>query len=68
MSDYFDLRKVKLVGKSAKAIRVEHPEIGTQWIPESCLHDDSHLYVGCKVGDVGTLCVLAWFAESKGWI
>jgi hypothetical protein len=68
MSEYFDLRGAVITAKLDKAIQVRHKEIGTQWIPESCLHSDSELYVGCKVGDTGALCVLIWFAEKKGWL
>jgi hypothetical protein len=36
-----------------------------EWVPKSCVHDDSEVY---EKGGEGTFIVKRWFAEKKGWV
>lgn len=57
----------RLLHATDKAIRVATPDHGDVWIPESCVHADSELYRGVKIGTVGELFVNKVFAEQKEW-
>jgi hypothetical protein len=59
------LGKVKVLAKTDKAIRVELDTTDTLWVPESCIHDDSEVFVGCD-STKGELVVAAWWAEKEG--
>lgn len=60
-------KKCRLVVVRPKAVLVATPDHGEVWVPESCVHDDSELHGGGKVGTTGELVVLEQFAEQKGW-
>lgn len=49
--------------QTEKAILVELKEVGSKWIPQSCVHDDSEVY---GYGHSGNVVVHLWWAESKG--
>lgn len=67
-SDAFDVRAAVAVraSESDKALFVEAPEFDEQLcVPRSCIHKDSEVY---EVGHEGTLLIVRWFAEKKGWL
>lgn len=53
-------------GTDAVLVRSEAFE-KPEWIPYSQIHDDSEVFEGVKVGEVGKLVVKQWLAEQRGW-
>lgn len=58
--------QARILEKRPMSMRVKLiEESKIQWVPLSCLHDDSELYKGSEVGDVGKLVLKTWFAEKE---
>jgi hypothetical protein len=56
----------KAIRQTEKALLVYIPDLETEeWIPQSCVDDDSEVY---KKGDCGELVIFDYFAKSKGWV
>jgi hypothetical protein len=58
------LGKATIIKTTDKAINVRLDGVGTIWIPESVVHDDSEVFKGCDGS--GDLIVLSWWAEQEG--
>lgn len=58
--------EVEVLRATEKAIQVRSlRKEKTEWVPQSCVHDDSEVW---KAGDKGKLIVKMWFAEAQGWV
>ena len=54
---------VTAIAETPLAIRVDFGDGVKEWIPQSCIDDDSEVW---HEGDEGTLIVSEWIAEQKG--
>lgn len=61
--DYVDIRDVRCIRETAKAILIEIPGYGEDlWIPQSQVDDRSEVW---HEGDEGTLVISQWIADQK---
>jgi hypothetical protein len=58
--------KVIKESDSGKALLINIPDSGKQWVPKSAITDDSDIWKPNQ--EPGTLAVYTWLAEKKGWV
>ena len=68
----FERFRCELLQETDKAVVVEiqsddNSIDGRQiWFPDSQIHDDSEVYIGSGIGEVGDIIVSTWVAEARG--
>lgn len=66
LHEYYEIYDATCIKQTKQAICIEAEDFDEpQWIPQSCILDESEVY---QLNDSGTCIIQEWFAKQKGWL